>query len=142
MVSGNFWNIPKSFLYTVLALLVFSCKSAKVVSDGEIDDRLSSKAVIKAHYQNQLNFNTLSGKVKIDYSDGDASQSFTVSLRMKKDEAIWMSAPLGIVKAYITPDRVSFYNKLQNEYFDGDFSYLSDLLGTEVDFSIVQNLLL
>ena len=52
-----------------------------------------------------------------------------------------MSAPLGIVKAYITPDRVSFYNKLQNEYFDGDFSYLSELLGTEVDFSILQNLL-
>ena len=60
---------------------------------------------------------------------------------MEKDKAIWISAPLGIVKAYITPDRVSFYNKLENEYFDGDFSYLSDLLGTEVDFSILQNLL-
>jgi hypothetical protein len=60
---------------------------------------------------------------------------------MEKDKAIWMSAPLGIVKAYITPDRVSFYNKLENEYFDGDFSYLSDLLGTDVDFSILQNLL-
>ncbi len=49
---------------------------------------------------------------------------------------------LGIVKAYITPNRVSFYNKLQNEYFDGDFSYLSNLLGTELDFEKVQNLLL
>jgi len=35
-----------------------------------------------------------------------------------------------------------YYNKLQNEYFDGDFSYLSNLLGTEVDFEKVQNVLL
>jgi hypothetical protein len=61
---------------------------------------------------------------------------------MEKDKAIWLSAPLGIVKAYITPDRVSFYNKLDNEYFDGDFSYLSGILGTDLDFEKVQNLLL
>jgi len=132
----------KGCVYALLALLVFSCKGAKVVTDGAIDTRLSAKSVIRAHYQNTTNFKTLGGKVKIDYTNGEDSQSFTVSLRMEKDKGIWMSAPLGIVKAYITPERVSFYNKLQNEYFDGDFSYLSKLLGTEVDFSIVQNLLL
>ena len=42
----------------------------------------------------------------------------------------------------ITPDRVSFYNKLDNTYFDGDFSYLSDLLGTQIDFTKAQNILL
>lgn len=128
--------------FGVAVLFVFSCKSAKVISDGTLDSRLSAKAVIKSHYQQTTNFKTLNGKIKIEYSDGEDSQSFTVSLRMQKDKAIWISAPLGIVKAYITPNRVSFYNKLQNEYFDGDFSYLSELLGTEVDFSIVQNLLL
>src|SRR5690606_17014868 len=38
--------------------------------------------------------------------------------------------------------RVSVYSKLVNEYFDGDFSYLSRCLGTELDFEKVQNLLL
>ncbi|MFT5736310.1 MAG: hypothetical protein ACJAU2_000203 [Maribacter sp.] len=128
--------------YVLLTLLVFSCKGAKVLSNGSIDEHLSAKSVIKAHYQNKTNFKTLRGKVKIDYSNGENGQSFTVSLRMEKDKGIWMSAPLGIVKAYITPDRVSFYNKLQNDYFDGNFSYLSQLLGTEVDFNSVQNLLL
>lgn len=106
-----------------------------------MDDRLSAKSVIKAHYQNETNFKTFAGKLRIGYSDGEDSQNVSVSLRMEKDKAIWLSAPLGIVKAYITPDRVSFYNKLENEYFDGDFSYLSNLLGTDVDFSILQNLL-
>lgn len=42
----------------------------------------------------------------------------------------------------ITPEKVGFYNKLDNTYFEGDFSYLSKLLGTELDFKKVQNLLL
>ena len=131
----------KQIFVMTLIVVMASCKSTKVVSGGTVDEKLSAKSVIKAHYQNEAGFKTLSGRVKINYSDGESSQNVSVSLRMEKDKAIWMSAPLGIVKAYITPERVSFYNKLDNEYFDGDFSYLSQLLGTEVDFSILQNLL-
>lgn len=141
MASTNVRQL-KQFVLVLLLMGISSCKSTKVVSDGTIDNRLSAKSVIKSHYQNTFDFRTLSGKVKMDYSDGGSSQSFTVSLRMEKDKAIWISAPLGIVKAYITPNRVSFYNKLQNEYFDGDFSYLSKLLGTEIDFKMLQNLML
>ena len=128
--------------FGIFLVLVSSCKTRKIISDSTLDANISAKNLIRAHYQNTLNFKTIRGKVKIDYSDGTDSQSFSVSLRMKKDETIWMSAPLGIVKAYITPERVSFYNKLENNYFDGDFSYLSQLLGTDLDFKKVQNLLL
>ncbi len=129
------------FLWIALVVIVTSCKGTKVVTGGAVDERLSAKAVIKAHYQNETNFRTLNGRVRIGYINGDDAQNVSVSIRMEKDKAIWISAPLGIVKAYITPDRVSFYNKLENEYFDGDFNYLSNLLGTQIDFSILQNLL-
>lgn len=126
----------------VPAVLMLSCKSAKVVAGGTVDDKLSARTVIRNHYRNQAEFKTLSGRVKIDFTDGESTHSFNVSLRMEKDKAIWISAPLGVVKAYITPNRVTFYNKLQNEYFDGDFTYLSQFLGTELDYDKVQNLLL
>lgn len=132
----------KCVLTLLICCLALSCKSKKILADGSIDETSSAKAIIKAHYQNQIDFKTLRGKIKIDYSDGESSQRVSVSLRMEKDKAIWISAPLGIVKAYITPDRVSFYNKLENEYFDGDFSYLSNILGTELNFEKVQNLLM
>jgi hypothetical protein len=61
---------------------------------------------------------------------------------MEKDKVIWMSAPLAIARVMITPQRVGFYDKLNNQYFDGDFSLLSEFLGTELDFTKVQNLLL
>lgn len=132
----------KASMYVLLTGLIFSCKGAKLVAESSIDERLSAKSVIRTHYQNKTEFKTLRGKLKIGYTNGEDAQSFTVSLRMEKDKGIWISAPFGIVKAYITPDRVSFYNKLENEYFDGNFSYLSQLLGTELDFYSVQNLLL
>lgn len=133
---------PKGWSIGILLVFVISCKSNKVLTDGTINENLSTKAIIKTHYQNEINFKTLSGKMKIDYSNGEDSQGVAVSLRMEKDKAIWISAPFSVVKAYITPDRVTFYNKLENNYFDGDFSYLSNLLGTELDFQKVQNLLL
>lgn len=138
----NIFSLQKYTLLCLFVFLLFSCKTNKIITGGELDANLSSKAIIKAHYSNQLNFKTLAGKMKIDYSDGSDTKGLTVSLRMEKDKAIWISAPLGIVKAYITPDRVTFYNKLEHNYFDGDFSYLSNLLGTELDFNKVQNVLL
>lgn len=131
-------GIGALLLVTVFA----SCGSTKVISDGTIDKRMTVKTVIRNHITGATNFRTLNGRLGIDYSDGENSQSMTVTLRMKRNEVIWLSAPLGVVKVYITPSRVSFYNKLQNEYFDGDFSYLSDLLGSDIDFGKLQNLLL
>ena len=80
--------------------------------------------------------------MKIEYAQGEMSQSHSINLRMEKDKTIWLSATLGIVRAKITPTKVSFYNKLDNTYFDGDFSLISDLLGTELDFEKVQNMIL
>jgi len=142
MITTLFQHSRKVLTIGILFLFAISCKSTKVVSTGEVNENLSVKNIIKTHYQNEIDFKTLRGKMKIDYSNGDDNQGVSVSLRMKKDEAIWISAPFGVVKAYITPNRVSFYNKLENEYFDGDFSCLSNLLGTDLDFQKVQNLLL
>ncbi len=129
-------------LPAILFMLLGACKSGKGVAEKGTLKSLPARTIITNHYDNQLKFKTLSGRIKIDYSEGASTQSVGVSLRMQKDKAIWISAPLGVIKAYITPDRVSFYNKLQNEYFDGDFSYFSEILGIDIDFFKIQNLLL
>ncbi|TJY34731.1 DUF4292 domain-containing protein [Pontimicrobium aquaticum] len=128
---------------TALLLVSFGCKSTRhVTSSGELDKKLSSRQLIKEHTKSFANFKTLQSRVKVEYQQGDAEQTHTINLRMEKDKTIWLSATLGIVRAKITPTKVSFYNKLDNTYFDGDFSILSDLLGTELDFYKVQSLLL
>jgi hypothetical protein len=123
--------------------MVFSCKTAKTVSsDGEITSDLSARQLIKNNTKNIANFRTLTARVKADYSSKDESKGTTISLRMEKDKTIWMSAPFSMAKVLITPEKVSFYNKLDNTYFDGDFELLSDFVGTDLDFDKVQNILL
>jgi len=129
-------------LLVVITLSFFGCKSTQtVVSDGTINPNLSAKQLIKNNSKNNSDFKSLSARVKIEMQNGNKSQSVTVSMRMEKDNVIWLSK-LGIVKAVITPTRVAYYNKLDNTYFDGDFAYLSELLGTELNFKKVQSLLL
>ncbi|KAA5827384.1 DUF4292 domain-containing protein [Algibacter amylolyticus] len=123
-------------------ILLFNCKSAKTVRGGEANLNLSTRQVIKENAKQVATFKTLQSRLKISYTQKGKSQSHTVTFRAKKGESIWINAPFSVIRALVTPEKVSFYNKLDKTYFDGDYKYLSDLLGTELDFNKVENLLL
>lgn len=123
-------------------LVVFGCKSSKSLTSGQANLGLSLKEVIKENSKRKADFKTLQSKVKVSYTTDDKSQTHTLTVRILKDEIIWVNSALNLIRAKITPDSVSFYNKLDNTYFDGDFRYLSEILGTELDFEKVQNLLI
>lgn len=125
-------------------MLVFitSCKSTKKIASGEANLDLSAKQLIKENAKQSPEFKTLQARLKISYSSEDDEQTHSVTFRIKKDEIIWINSAFSVIRAMITPEKVSFYNKLDNTYFDGNYKYLSDLLGTELDFEKVQNLLL
>ncbi|MFD0990589.1 DUF4292 domain-containing protein [Mariniflexile jejuense] len=131
----------KYIVFTVLTFLVFNCKSSKTVAGGEANLNLTTKQLLKEHTKQVANFKTLQSKLKITYNQDGNEQSYTVNFRAKKDEVLWISAAFSVVKALVTPEKVSFYNKLDNTYFEGDYKYLSNILGTELDFEKVQNLL-
>ncbi|CAH8282781.1 uncharacterized protein DUF4292 [Mariniflexile fucanivorans] len=135
-------KLLKYIVLTLLALVVVSCKTTKTISGGETNLNLTTKQLIKENAKSAPDFKTLQSRLKISYAQGDKEQSYTVNFRAKKDEVIWISAMFSVVKALVTPEKVSFYNKIDNTYFEGDYKYLSDLLGTELDFQKVQNLLL
>ena len=122
---------------------VSACKSTKsITGTGVVDANLSAKQIIKNHQKSQAKFKTLVGKLKADYTKDDESKGTTINLRIEKDKTIWMSTPFLVAKVLITTDKVSFYNKLDNTYFEGDFKLLSNFVGTDLDFRKVQNILL
>jgi len=135
----------KLFFLLMFAIMIVGCGGAKkTVSDGP-DASVNAKKLIALHEKAAFDFETLASRVAVYYQDGDKSQSITVSLRMQKDETIWVSATfLGatLAKILITPNRVQYYEVFNKTYFDGDFALLSNWLGIEVDFEIAQRLLL
>lgn len=143
MKLNSVYKLKSIALSLVLVLTLSSCKSVKTIAaTGEVSPKLTAKQVIRAHQQNDVTFKTLQARAKIDITQGEKTQGATFTLRMQKDETIWLSAPLGLARIMITPSKVQFYNKTDNTYFDGDYKLLSDFAGFDLDFQKVQNILL
>lgn len=130
----------------IATFILISCGGARKTKMGTVaPEDAAVAAVVKQHYDKEVDFNTLQGKLSLNYQTEERSQSVTVNFRMKKNDTIWMSGQLlgiPLAKVMITPNSVQFYEKITRTYFDGDFSLLSDLLGTPLDYEKVQNLLL
>jgi len=126
-----------------LFFLVVACKSKKNNTNFTTDLSISTKEIINKHLtQNQLDFQTLHINGKTSYS----LFNINLDIRIQKDEIIWINARVpfvgNVAKVKITPDQMSYYSNYFKEYFQGDYVFLSDWLGVELDFQKVQNLLL
>lgn len=130
------------FLFLII-LLAVGCRSTKTItSNAEVKANMTAKELIRENQNQNTRFKTLQAKVKIDYTQDQKSQGYTVNLRIAKGKIIWINATLGLARVMITPEKVRFYDKVNNQYFDGDYALLSDLLGINLDYNKVENLLL
>src|SRR5699024_7139863 len=111
--------------------------------DTSKPEALSAKEVVKLHQDASPDFETIAGRMQLAYETEDSGQRISVNFRIKKDEVIWAKASIlgiTIAKVYITPQSVQYYETIGKTYFDGDFSLLSDWLGTEINFEQAQNI--
>ena len=140
----NQLNIAFKILFFYLSVFFLGCKSTRVVTstNTSINRSLTKRQLIKTHKKTACDFNTLQAKVKIDVKSGDTDNGYSVSLRVEKDKIIWLSAPLGLVRAKITKEEVQFYNKLDKSYYRGDYNFFSKYLGVTVNFEMLQDLIL
>jgi hypothetical protein len=127
-----------------------SCKSKAIAVSASNEpstaaNNMTAKKIIENHYNNKNNFSTLYIKSNARYADDKQTQNVTAEIKIKKDEQILISIRfLGITmaKALITPTSVSYYEKINSSYFEGNFSGLSQWLGTDLDFNKIQNMLI
>ena len=135
----------KLFKYTAFSLLVLaSCKSNKELVNSSSIKNISAKKVAKKHIAENFDQKTIDAKLKVSYKDNKNELGFSVRMKIKKDEVIWLKGSkfITIFKAKITPDKVSFYSPYKRNYFEGDFRMLRKILGTDISFKQLQNLLL
>lgn len=132
-----------------LMFLVLSCKAKQKIVNPDTTivatKNLKKDSIINKINGDQINFETLVIRANADYESSKQSLTVGADIRIKKDQKIWINIKvLGIpmAKALITPDRVAYYEKLNNTFFDGDYTILSKLVGTPLNFDKVQKLLL
>lgn len=135
--------MKKNIVILILFLSLLSCKSKQVTSNITAIADASAKEIVNSYAkQANLDFRTL--HIKGSTKHGFISPA--LDIRIKKDEMILVSIriPIGgtIIKACATPEYISYYNKLEGDYYYGSYALLSNFLGIELDFKQVQNLLL
>ncbi|MBN2682141.1 MAG: DUF4292 domain-containing protein [Bacteroidales bacterium] len=151
-MNKTFQIIIISIALVLACFGLVSCKTKKTASVEENHDKnkkLKSLSVKKIHQELEekyLNFNTFSSKLNIEFDNGEKSQSVKANIRISKDSTIWVSIipALGIEMARVslTQDSVKFLNKLSSQYFVGDYEYLSNMFHLELDYNLVQDLIM
>ncbi|HVA99036.1 MAG TPA: DUF4292 domain-containing protein [Bacteroidia bacterium] len=138
--------LRKSLSVASIVLLATSCKTNKQLVEKKVSlQHESSKLLLNNLKKNEFNYDWLSAKVNVDISVDSSSNSFNISLRAKKDSVIWMSISpaLGIevARVIITKDSVKFMDRIHHTYFKGDYNYIDNLLQTELDFDMLQSMM-
>ena len=106
----------------------------------------SSDSLIAVVKSSDLVSRWFSARVNVESTVDKETRSFNANLRICKDSAIWMSISPGlgieVARVLIDQDSVRFINRLNSTYFKGGFDYLNKLLQVDVNFKMIQAVLL
>jgi hypothetical protein len=136
----------KITLGIILVLFLFQgCKQKEIIVVPKKIKRYSVSKVVKLVTDNSLKFETLSvKKLAASYINEDKSLSIRGSYKIRRDSIIQIYAqklaiPIG--KLEVNLDSFKLVNFLDQELMIGKNSYLSEFIGMEVDYSVLQALL-
>jgi len=95
--------------------------------------------------ENELKYVDLSIKFDANLVFDKKENSFKGNIKIKKDSLIWVSiTPLFGIEAFrvlFSTDSVKMINKLNNQYFLGDYSMINTMFNTPFDFDMLQSLI-
>ncbi len=94
---------------------------------------------------NQNDFNFLTTKSKVIVKTETGEQNVNITIRIKKDSLLWLSAGLmGIegVRAVISADSIKMIDKINKKAYIFDFATLSKKFNFDLNFKLIQAILI
>lgn len=140
------------FVLLSFSLLVSACKSRQFLSETPnnkmvvSEEELLKQSIISKLPSSNFDFNFLQAKAKVQANVKDKDYSLNFNIRMQKDQRIWISVnaigSIEVARILILKDSVRIIDRINNQYLVKDFVFLSGMLNTNVDFNMIQNLML
>ncbi len=110
------------------------------IIDHKFPNVLSKKMLF-----NEFNYTWLNSKFSATTNVDGKTSSFNANVRSRKDSALWISFSMfGIEGARLlaTRDSVKFIDRVNSKYFKGDYSFLSKTFNADIDFEMLQAILI
>lgn len=91
----------------------------------------------------EIDFEKLKIKSKISIKTAKIDQNIPATIHVKKDSVIWISIALGLeaARVSINPDSIFLLDRLNRKYYKVSFKELSDNFDFDLDFNMIQSLL-
>jgi hypothetical protein len=136
-------RIKRRLIFVLLLFLFIS--SACHRKQGQGQENAAQKALVKKLDKLVYDYTWFSGKAQASFSSGLMNQDFTLHLRMKKGEVIWLTlnGPLNIegARLYLTPDTLRAMDRLKGQFYESSFTALRDKYNIPLSFQQVQDVL-
>lgn len=153
--------LQKLFFVGFIIVIVTSCRSHKMKKNSIVLGTNTSTAdsvivkkdsvVItevpkeeKVFFETQeIDFEKLKIKSKISIKTAKIDQNIPATIHVKKDSVIWISIALGLeaARVSINPDSIFLLDRLNRKYYKVSFKELSENFDFELNFNMVQSLL-
>lgn len=155
-------HLQKNSFYIVLIALfsfTYSCKHKKkmqkqkepiiaVQTDTLSRCRLdykNSKALTRYIKESEVKYNWLFLKSNVTTMFEGEDKSFDAKVRLRKDSLMLITIELlsiDFAKVWISKDSIKMVDYHHKKYFKGDFNYINDLLNADLDFNVIQSVII
>lgn len=130
----------------IMGSLIFSsCSSTKKI-EKQTTQLKAVDSVFLAMKDHEFKYDWFQGKFGASYKSEDKKQNFSGQFRIRKDSVIWISIyavmNIEVFRIIIRQDSVFMLNRLKKTYYSRNIEFLNEQLGTDVDFDILQSLLI
>lgn len=129
------------------SLIVFqtACNNRKNLPK-QVTKRISDKELRDALFQlEKIDYTHFYSKISIDYKDKLKSQSFASTVKMRVDSAFsgtFKKGPIILGTYLLDTDSIKSTNKLDKCYFTENLSYVSSIIGVELEYDFFQSIVL
>ena len=135
----------KLILALILLIVLSSCKLQQKAKKKDLKVN-RTEYLLQQLDMNKFQFEHLTLKAGVQlYQDGKKTP-FKANIRIRKDSLIWVSITpaLGIevARVMITRDSIKVMNRIDRNYFIGDYKYINEGFNVELEFRTIQAILI
>lgn len=126
-----------------------SIKTVKIKEHAKSDTTIvldtSAQNIYKLLRQHEFNSEWIYAKANVQASVDEKSNSFNITLKIKKDSLIWIyiSPLLGLeaARVLVSKDSLKIIDRINKKYQLADYKYLRELLRINITFEMLQAML-
>src|SRR5687768_8371240 len=128
-------SMNKIFLLLLLPVFVITSCSRKISTPTTVN------VVTPTLEIEGIDFEYMHGKARMVLRDANKEREVKANIRIRKDSIIWMTfSVIGVQggKALINKDSITIVNNVDNEYFQFDYTELSQRYNFQINYDVIQ----